>query len=148
MCSYSMLVANFGHLMAVPTDPPYCLVYPNTYSDEVALENQNHFNAMGCLPGLCTSSCICHALLQHVDLTKAYRQKYNRSHLIFPRAAQYKTLLPEITMPHNHQGPLIDLHSEKPFPMVPVGDFNLKDKIFPGMPGDSLLFNGDELMKL
>ena len=51
-------------------------------------------------------------------------------------------------MLHNHWGPLLDLHSGKPFPMVPVGDFNLKDKVFLGVPGDSLLFNGDELMKL
>ena len=36
-CSYSMLVANFGSLMVMPTDPPYCLMYPNIYSDEVAL---------------------------------------------------------------------------------------------------------------
>ena len=34
-------------------------------------------------------------------------------------------------MLHNQWGPLLDLHSGKPFPMVPVGDFNLKDKIFP-----------------
>ena len=32
--------------------------------------------------------------------------------------------------------------------MVLVGDFSLVNKIFPGMPGDSLLFNGDELTKL
>ena len=146
--SYSMLVTNFGGLMAVPTDPPYCLVYPNTYNNEVALENQNHFNTMGGAPRLCTGFCICHTLLQHVDLTKAHRQKYNGSHLIVPRGTQYKTLLPEITMPHNHQGPLLDLHSGKPFPMVPVGDFSLVDKIFPGMPGDNLLFKGDELTKL
>ena len=57
-------------------------------------------------------------------------------------------MLPEITIPCNHQGPILDLHSRKLFPMVPVGDFNLKDKIFPGAPGGSLLFNGDELMKL
>ena len=43
---------------------------------------------------------------------------------------------------------LIDLHSRKPFPMVPVGDFQLVDKIFPGMPGDSLLFISDDLTKL
>ena len=71
--SYPMLVANFGGLMALPTDPPYCLIYPNTYSEEVALENQNHFNTTGGPPGLHTSSCICHTLLQHVDLTKAHR---------------------------------------------------------------------------
>ena len=51
-------------------------------------------------------------------------------------------------MPCNHWGPLHDLHSGKPLPMVPVGDFNLVDKIFPGTPGNSLLFNGDELTKL
>ena len=143
-----MLVTNFGSLMAIPTDPPYCLMYPNTYSNKVVLENQNHFNTMGGPPRLCTGPCICHTLLQHADLTEAHRQKYNGSHLIVPRGAQYKTLLPKITMPHNHRAPLLDLHSWKPFPMVPVGDFSLKDKIFPCAPGGSLLFNGDELTKL
>ena len=33
----------------------------------------------------------------------------------------------------------------EPFPMVPVGDFQLVDKIFPGMPGDSLLYNSNDL---
>ena len=143
-----MLVANFGGLMAMPSDPPYCLMYPNIYSDEVVLQNQNHFNTVGGPPRLCTSSCICCTLLQYADLTEAHRWKYNGSHLIVPWGAQYKTLLPKITMPCNHQGLLLDLHSGKPFPMVLVGDFSLVDKIFPGMPGDSLLFNGDELTKL
>ena len=147
-CSYSMLVTNFSGLMAIPTDPTYCLMYLNIYSDEVALQNQNHFNTVGGPPGLLTSSCICHTLLQHADLTEAHRWKYNGSHLIVPRGTQYKTLLPKITMLCNHRGLLLDLHSRKPFPMVPVGDFNLVDQIFPGMPGDSLLFNGDELTKL
>ena len=105
-----MLVANFGGLMAIPTDPPYCLVYPNTYSEEVALENQNHFNTTGGPPGLHTSSCICCTLLQHADLTEVQRQKYNGSCLIVPRGTQYK--------------------------------------IFPDIPGNSLLFNGDELVQL
>ena len=47
-----------------------------------------------------------------------------------------------------HQGPLIDHSSGKPYPMVTVGDFSLVDNIFPGPPGDSLLFNGEELTKL
>ena len=51
-------------------------------------------------------------------------------------------------MPHNHWVPLIDLHSREPFPMVPVGDFQLVDKIFPGTPRDSLLFTSDDLTKL
>ena len=142
------LVANFPGLMAMLTDPPYCLVYPNTYSDDVALENKNHFNVVGGPPRLNTGSCICHALLQYADLTEAHRRKYNGSHLIVPIGAMYMTLLSEITMPCNHQAPLLDLHTRKPFPLVPVGDFSLEGEIFCGMPGDSLLLNGDELTKL
>ena len=145
VCSYAMLVTNFGSIMAEPMDPPYCLVYPRIYSDDIATENQNHFNTMGSLPGLCTCTCICHTLLQHADLTEAHKQKYSGSHLIVLHGTQYKTLFPEITMPHNHQGPLVDHSSGKPYPMVAVGDFSLVDKIFPGSSGDSLLFNGEEL---
>ena len=35
-----------------------------------------------------------------------------------------------------------------PLPLVPVGDFQLEDTIFPGMPGDSLLYNSEDLAKL
>ena len=30
--SYSLFIANYGGIMAVPTDPPYCLVYPTVYN--------------------------------------------------------------------------------------------------------------------
>ena len=33
--SYVMLVANYGSLMAMPTDLPYCLVYPTIYSKQL-----------------------------------------------------------------------------------------------------------------
>ena len=51
-------------------------------------------------------------------------------------------------MPHNHQAPLVDLSMREPFPLVPVGDFQLEDNIFPGTPGDSLQNTSKELMKL
>ena len=51
-------------------------------------------------------------------------------------------------MLHDHWGLLIDHSSRKPYPMVPIGDFSLVDKIFPGSPMDSLLFNGEELTRL
>ena len=95
--SYAMLVANFSGTMAIPTDPPYCLVYPTIYSDDVDIKDQNHFNTAASPPGLDTHGCICCTLLQHADLMEAHKQKYDGSHLIVPRGAQYKTLLPEIT---------------------------------------------------
>ena len=118
------------------------------YSDDIAIKNQNHFNTMASPPGLCTHSCICRALLWHADLTETHKQKYNGSCLIVPHGTQYKTLFPEITMLHNHRGPLINQSSGKPYPIVPVGDFSLVDKMFPCSPADSLLFNGEELARL
>ena len=147
-CSFCMFIANFGGLMAVPTDPPYCLVYPNIYSITVLREDRHHFNVKGCPPGLCTHACICHALLQHANRSEAHRQKYHGSHLVIPQGTQYSCLLPKITMSCNHRVPLVDLHTGEPFPLVPVGDFQLEDNIFPGMPGDSLLYNSDDLTKL
>ena len=90
---------------------------------------------------------MCHILFQHADLTKVHKQKYEESHLIVPCSTRYKTLLLEITMPHNHWGSLID-NSGELYPMVMVGDFCLVYKIFLGTPRDSLLFNGEDLAKL
>ena len=100
------------------------------------------------LSGLCTHACICHALLQHADLSEAHRWKYHRSHLVIPWGVQYSCLLPKITMLCKHRVLLIDLHMGEPFPLVQVEDFQLEDNIFPGMPGDSLLYSSDDLTKL
>ena len=121
--SFCMFIANFGGLMAVPTDLPYCLVYPNIYFTTVPHEDRHHFNVQSGPPGLHTHACICHALLQNADLSEAHRQKYHRSHLVIPWGVQYSCLLPKITMPCNQQAPLVDLHMGEPFPLVPVGDF-------------------------
>ena len=85
-----MLVTNFGGLMVVPIDPPYCLCrLPSRTRTTSTLQ----VVLLGYLLALA-----CHTLLQHADLTEAHRWKYNGSHLIVPQGAQYKTLLPEITM--------------------------------------------------
>ena len=71
-----------GGLMAVPTEPPYCLVYPNIYTTSVPAVDRNHFNVQGGPPRLHTHFCICCALLQHADLSEAHRQKYHGSHMV------------------------------------------------------------------
>ena len=134
--------------MAVPTDLPYCLMYPNIYSTTVPNEDRHHFNIQGGPTGLRTHACICHTLLWHADLSEAHRLKYHGSHLVITQGVQYSCLLPKITMLRNHQAPLVDLHIGDPFPLVPVGDFQLEDTIFPGTPGDSLLYNSEDLTKL
>ena len=51
-------------------------------------------------------------------------------------------------MPCNHHVPLVDLSTGEPFPLVPVGDIQLEDNIFPRTPGDSPLYTSEELMRL
>ena len=146
--SYSMFIANFGGLMAVPTDPSYCLMYPNIYSTTVPNEDGHHFNIQGGPPGLHTRTCIYRTLLQYAHLSETHRLKYHGSHLVIPWGAQYSHLLPEITMPCNHWVLLVDLHTGDPFPLVPVGDFQLEDTIFSRTPDDSLMYNSEDLTKL
>ena len=146
--SYCMFVVNFRGMLALPTDLPYCLVYPNIYSSSVPEEDRHHFNAGGSLPGMHTRVCICCAPLQHADMSTDHRQQHHGSCLVIPQGAQYDHLLPKIMMLHNYEVPLVNLSTGEPFPLVPVGDFQLKDNIFPGTPGDSLLYTSKELMKL
>ena len=70
--------------MAVTMDPPYCLIYPVVYNDDVATQNQNHFNTVASPSGLLTHTCMCCTLLQHADLTEAHKQKYGGSCLLVP----------------------------------------------------------------
>ena len=88
--SYSLLIANYRGVMAIPTDPPYCLVNPTVYNDDA--EDQNHFNTAASPPGMCTHSCMCCALLQHADKDPVCQRTYEGSCLIIACSAQYRTL--------------------------------------------------------
>ena len=145
MHSYSLLIANYGGVMAIPTNPLYCLVDPTVYSDDA--EDQNHFNTAASPSGMCTCSCMCCALLQHMDKDPVCQRTYEGSRLIIPCCTHYRTLFPEIVTPSNHQGPLIDHNTGEPYPMATAGDFCLMDPPFPGHPGDSLLFNLNRLKR-
>ena len=137
--SYTLLVANYGGIMAVPTGPPYCLVYPIMYN--AGAEDQTHFNTVANPSGMCTCVCMCCSLLQLMDKDPRNRRTFEGSRLIVPHGTQYQSLFLEITTPCNHQGPLIDPNTWEPYPMTAVGDFCLKDIFFPGSPRDSLFFN-------
>ena len=104
--SYSLLIANYGGVMAISTNPPHCLVYPTVYNNDV--EDQNHFNTAASPSGMCTHSCICCTLLQHADKDPVHWRTYEGSCLVIPHGTQYRTLFPEIVGPHNHWGLLID----------------------------------------
>ena len=144
--SYSLLGGNYGGMMALPTELPYCLVYPTIYGDEA--EDQTHFNTLVSPSGMCTDVYMCHFLLHLIDKDPTNRREFEGSHLIIPCSMQYRSLFSQITELCNHQGPLIDANRGEPYPMVVVGNFCLVDIFFIGFPGDSFIFNESDLDKL
>ena len=141
---YTYLVAKYGGVMAIPTDLPYCLMYPMVCDGNV--KDKTHFNTVGPPSGLHIKACMCHCLLHLVDMDPANRQKFKGSCLLVPRGMQYKTLLPILAEPCNHHGLLMDLNTGEPYPMEVAGNFCLEDAFFPSSPGDSLMFCDNELI--
>ena len=68
-CHY---VSNYGGAMSIPTDPPYCLVYPTSYVRDV---EPDHFDTHNNPAGTCLCHCICYAILQYMnDDPNQYRE--------------------------------------------------------------------------
>ena len=67
----------------------------------------------------------------------------------FQRGMQFGPgLFPEIVIPHNHTGPLVDWAMWQEVPFRLVGPFWAKDLIFSSLPGDLELFMAKEVAKL
>ena len=78
---------NYGGMMSIPTDLPYCLIYPMSYVKDVKLD---HLDTHNDLTGTCLHRCICHATLQYMNNDPHHHRAYGGSHLILPHGAQYK----------------------------------------------------------
>ena len=142
-CAYCLFVDNLSGAMSVPTDPPYCLVYPTSYIKGI---KPDHFYTCNSPAGMHLHCCVCHATLQFSNEDPKQRTKYIGSHLILPHGVQYnKWLYPSSLEPQNHHGPLIDPTMGDPYLMEVVGDFRASDPIFKGCYGDSLLYSDDDL---
>ena len=84
--AFCLFVSNYGGAMSIPTDPPYCLIYPMSYVRDVELD---HFNTHNNLAGTCLCCCICCATLQYMNNDPNQHREYAWSHLILPCGAQF-----------------------------------------------------------
>ena len=142
-CAYCLFVDNLSGIMSIPTDPPYCLVYPTTY---VKGTEPDHFDTRNSPVGTHLHCCVCRATLQFSNTNPKQHTKYAGSHLAIPHRAQYNDrLYSTILEPRNHHGPLIDPVTGEPCLMEVVGDFKAADPIFKGSYGDSFLYSEDDL---
>ena len=85
-CALCLFVNNYGGVMSVPTDPPYCLIYPTSYVKDM---QPDHFNTHNNPAGTCLHCCICYATLQYMNDDPCYCRAYSRSHLILPHRAHF-----------------------------------------------------------
>ena len=144
--TYCLFVDNLSGTMSVPTDPPYCLVYPTSYIKGI---EPDHFDTHNSPMGTCLHCCVCCATLQFSNNDPKERTKYVGSCLILPCWAQYNDqLYPTILELWNHCGSLIDPTMGEPYPMEVVGDFRATDPIFKGCYWDSLLYSDADLAQL
>ena len=141
--AYYLFVDNLNGTMSVPTDPPYCLVYPTSYVKNIELD---HFDTHNSPAGMCLHHCVCCATLQFSNDDTKQHTKYVGSRLILPCGVQYNDqLYPTILEPWNHHGLLINHATGEPYLMEVVGDFRTVDPIFKRSYGDSLLYFDDDL---
>ena len=145
-CAYCLFLDNLSDAMSIPTDPPYCLVYPTSYVKGI---KPDHFDTRNSPVGTHLHRCVCRAILQFSNDDPKQCTKYVRSHLILPLRAQYNDqLYPSILEPWNHCSTLIDPAMGEPCPLEVVGDFRATYPIFKGCYGDSLLYSEVDLARL
>ena len=85
--TFCFFVNNYGGAMSVPTDLPYCLIYPMSYVKDV---EPDHFNTRNNPARTHLLHCIWCATLQHINDDPNQCREYGRSCLILPCGAQYK----------------------------------------------------------
>ena len=143
---FAFLLGTLGGILAIPTDPPYCLVYPTCYVRDA---DSDHFDTCNNPVGMRLHHCICHATLQLSNDEPKEHTNYTGSHLILPHGAQYNDqLFLAILEPWNHCGLPIDSVTGETYLMEMVGDFRAMDPIFKGCYRDSLLYSNADLHRL
>ena len=83
--TFCLFVNNYGGIMLVPTDPPYCLIYPMSCVKDM---EPDHFNTHNNPTRTHLHCCLCRATLQYMNDDPCYRRAYGGSHLILPHRAQ------------------------------------------------------------
>ena len=142
--SFCLFMEDYKSMMAPPTEPLYCLMYPIHFFNNtpVDLRNQLHMDLFP--PSLCCWECVCCRLIQRANLHKKWETIMGGSHFLLPHGAQYDdNPLPQLIRPWNHRSLLTDPITAQPYPLVEVGSFTMQDPLFPGTTGDGYVYWGE-----
>ena len=145
---YMMLIGNYGGHMAFATDHPYCVAYAADYQNKdpskmTPFEPLNHVHTM------VTNNMMVRRLLSLPNWDPMERKHTKCGSLLILRDVQFgPKLFPEIVIPRNHAGLLVDSTMRQKVPFQTIGPFQAIDTIFPGLPGDLELFTAKEVAQL
>ena len=142
--SFYLFIEDYESMMALLTEPPYCLVYPIRFFNDTPadLRNQLHTNLFP--PGLHCWECVCCWLIQRGNLHEKWETIMGGSHFLLSRGAQYNdNPLPQLIRPWNHRSLLVNPVMAQPYPLVEVGSFMMQDPLFPGTVRDGYIYWGD-----
>ena len=126
--SFCLFIEDYESMMAPLMEPPYCLVYPICFFNDMPedLKNQLHMDLFP--PGLCCWECVCRWVIQRANLHEKWETIMGGSHFLLPHRAQYDdNLLPWLIRPRNHRSLLMDPVTAQPYSMVEVGSFMMQD---------------------
>ena len=142
--SFCLFVEDYESMMAPPTEPPYCLMYPICFFNDTPTDLRNQLH-MDLFPlGLHCQECVCCWLIQWANLHEKWETIMGSSCFLLPRRAQYDdNPLPQLISMWNHRSLLVDPIMAQPYPLVEVGSFTMQDPLFPGTVGDSYIYLGD-----
>ena len=121
--AYMMLIVNYGGHMAFTTEPPYCVVYAAEYRDKdpskmMPRKPENHSYVM------VSEKMIVRRLLSMPNWDPSERKHTKGGRLLIPWGMQYGTkLFPELVVPCNHAGLLIDSATGHDAPFWTIGSF-------------------------
>ena len=146
--AYIMLIVNYGRHMAFATEPPYCVAYAAEYWDKDPSKMTPH-KPVNHSYVMVSEKMIVRRLLSVPNWDPSERKRTKGGRLLIPQGVQYgPKLFPELVVPHNHAGPLIDSAMGHDAPFRTIGSFRAVDPIFPGFPGDLALFTAKEVAQL
>ena len=118
-----MLITNYGRHMAFATEPPYCVAYAAEYRDKdpskmTSRDPENHWYVMA------SEKMIVRRLLSVPNWEPSEKKRIKGGRLLILRGVQYgPKLFPELVVPRNHAGPLIDSAMGQDAPLRTVGSF-------------------------
>ena len=147
--AYMMLIGNYGGHMAFATDPPYCVAYATDYKNTNDPSKMTPRKPLNHAYTMVTNNMVVWRLFFVPNWEPGERKLTAGGHLLIPRGMQFgPELFPDLVIPRNHVGPLVNMAMQQEVPFQTIGPFQATDLIFPGPPGDLELFTAKEVAKL